>query len=112
LLLAQLEAPNRNHDEQSLDASGIDNVLATLTIGLTPQRTTSGNAAVAAAAAHAAPLLHANGSGSPHVTLKVFEAQRLPLLKVERPDLKQSQHRELIRKEWQRSMLNPANAGK
>ena len=109
LCRSQIEVENRNHDESELEASGIENALAALSIGLMPQRTTSGNAAAAAAAAQAASL---NGGSGAHVTLKVFENQRMPFYKAEKPGLKMSQYRELIRKEWQRSKLNPANADK
>ena len=84
-----IDAPNRNHDTSSFDASGIDNALHVLT----GQKPVAGD-----------------GSLGP-MTYGRFESMRIPSIKVEKPGLKQSQYRELVKKEWQRSKLNPKNAG-
>jgi len=40
---------------------------------------------------------------------EAFEAERLPILKAENPNLRLSQLRQMIRKEWQKSPENPLN---
>ena len=42
-------------------------------------------------------------------TFEAFEAARLPSLKNEYPNMRLSQLRQMIRKEWQRSPENPLN---
>eukprot|EP00035_Acanthoeca_spectabilis_P021930 m.440993 g.440993 ORF g.440993 m.440993 type:complete len:230 (+) comp18601_c0_seq1:249-938(+) len=97
-------APNRNRDADLLEASGVDNALRVLDqagtpVG-TPSRTLSSGPPLGGAA---------GGAGVP-MTYKMFEASRMPSIKLDKPGLKASQYREIIKKEWQRSALNPNNA--
>ncbi|GBF94183.1 hypothetical protein Rsub_07170 [Raphidocelis subcapitata] len=41
---------------------------------------------------------------------QAYEAANLPLLKMEKPGLKQSQYREMLWKQWQKAPENPVNA--
>ena len=43
------------------------------------------------------------------LTYKLFESYRMPTVKVEKPGLKGSQYRDHIKKEWKKSVMNPAN---
>jgi hypothetical protein len=77
----QLDSPNKNRDSGTIEASGVDNALRALDL-----------------------------SGSAPMNYKIFEAARMPSIKLDKPGLKASQYRDLIRKEWQRSPHNPGNA--
>eukprot|EP00041_Stephanoeca_diplocostata_P014730 m.277316 g.277316 ORF g.277316 m.277316 type:complete len:231 (-) comp19781_c0_seq22:1718-2410(-) len=85
---AQLDAGNGNKDPTVHEGSGIDGALSAVT-GVARQIV--------------APEL------SGKVTYKMFEEAQMPQYKENKPGLKASQYRDLIRKEWQRSSLNPNN---
>eukprot|EP01051_Picozoa_sp_SAG22_P003155 SAG22_NODE_151_length_17414_cov_7.812128_2_plen_244_part_00 len=65
--------------------------------------------ALAVAAGAEAGSKGANAAAQGKITFKVFEGTRLPALKADKPGLKASQYRDLCKKEWSRSPLNPAN---
>ena len=45
------------------------------------------------------------------MTYKIFETTKIPELKDQKPGLQGSQYRDLCKKEWKRSPMNPANSG-
>jgi hypothetical protein len=85
--VAELDAPNTNRDTTTIEASGVDEVLRVLS-----------SPGIGLASVDDGPM-----------TYKRFEASRMPAMKLDKPGLKASQYRELIKKEWSRSMLNPKN---
>mmetsp|Transcript_5066 Transcript_5066/g.15428 ORF Transcript_5066/g.15428 Transcript_5066/m.15428 type:complete len:239 (-) Transcript_5066:194-910(-) len=106
-----LDGPNRNRETDTLEASGVDNVLRVLSGTSIKSPPVGGgpdfgaiNGGGGAAAAAAPGLL-----GGP-MSYKQFEAARMPSIKLDKPGLKASQYRDFIRKEWQRSPQNPKNA--
>jgi hypothetical protein len=40
---------------------------------------------------------------------KAYEERHLPLLRMEKPNLKQSQYRDMLWRQWQKSPENPIN---
>jgi hypothetical protein len=67
---------------------------------------------MAAAAGAVAGSKGANAAAEGRMTYKVFEANRLPDLKSEKPGLMGSQYRDMCKKEWKRSPMNPNNKPK
>lgn len=62
-----------------------------------------------AMAAASGSLRDQNQAAKGKMTYKLFESTRLPQLKEEKPGLLGSQYRDLARKEWKRSPMNPNN---
>ena len=50
-----------------------------------------------------------NQAAKGKMTYKLFESTRLPHLKEEKPGLLGGQYRDMVRKEWKRSPMNPNN---
>jgi len=91
-----VENLNRHEDAdvEVVTASGLDNIMSGLGFGASPT---------------AAP----PSAGGPKVSMaaayKAFEEQRMPSLKKEFPNMKLSQLKQKLRKEWQRCPSNPLN---
>ena len=80
-----MDAKADNRAQRSESASGIDAALELMSRPSTPPEGTV-------------------------MTKAQFEQYRLPILKGDKPGLKASQYRDIIKKEWQRSVYNKANA--
>jgi len=93
---------NRTRTDSSASATGIDAVLAAVVgkevalVALAQRMPSTG-----------AGVQHAAADG--RMTWKLFEATRVASLKAERPGLKASQYRDILKKEWGRSPLNAKN---
>ena len=66
-------------------------------------------ARIQAIAASSGSLRDQNQAAKGKMTYKLFESTRLPQLKEEKPGLLGGQYRDLARKEWKRSPMNPNN---
>eukprot|EP01048_Picozoa_sp_COSAG05_P027138 COSAG05_NODE_7769_length_772_cov_0.839525_1_plen_139_part_00 len=97
-----VDQANRNLElgGDDLNASGIDGALGAV----------GGDKARIQAMAVQGSLRDQNQAAKGKMTYKVFEGQRIPELKEEKPGLKGSQYRDLCKKDWQRSPMNPKNA--
>ena len=92
---------NRNRlGPDDVSATGIDAALGA--VG-------GDRARVQAAAIVTGSLRDQNQAAKGIMTYKVFEAHRIAELKEEKPGLQGSQYRDLCKKEWKRSPMNPNN---
>ena len=96
-----IEGANRNLEiGDDAAATSIEGALAAV----------GGDAArIQAMAAASGGLRDQNQAAKGKITYKVFESMRLPELKEEKPGLMGGQYRDLARKEWKRSAMNPNN---
>ena len=96
-----VDTQNRNleRSEEAM-ASTIEEALAVV----------GGDAArIQAMAAGSGSLRDKNQAAKGKMTYKLFESTRLPQLKEEKPGLLGGQYRDMARKEWKRSPMNPNN---
>jgi len=102
---AALEAPDNRGAAGTPRKSGVDGALAEL------------GAATAVLEAQAAGLglegtAAGNAAAEGRMTYALYEARELPELKEDKPDLKTSQYRDMIRKQWKKSAENPGYQGR
>ncbi|KAI8467484.1 MAG: hypothetical protein J3K34DRAFT_430510 [Monoraphidium minutum] len=87
-----VETENANRQEDVVDARGVDAAIDALT-----NLSTGG----------AEPAGDKHPEKRMRAAWQAFEAAHLPLLRMEKPGLKQSQYREMLWKQWQKSPDNP-----
>jgi hypothetical protein len=94
---------NRNLEQSELNvtATGVEAALAA--VG-------GDRARIQALAAAGGGQRDQNQAAKGTMTFKVFEASRLAEIKGEKPGLQGSQYRDMCKKEWKRSPMNPNNA--
>lgn len=106
-----VDQSNQNHDSAERAESGIDGALMSMLSGkdkAAAQMLT--RAGLSASSLHAMGVANGNGGAPTTMNYKIFEDQRMASVKDSKPGLKASQYRDIIKKEWARSGLNPKNA--
>lgn len=107
----EVDQVNMNRDGAEQAESGIDAALISTLSGkdkAAVQMLT--RAGMSASALHATGIANGNGGAPTTMSFKIFEDQRMADVKEQKPGLRASQYRDIIKKEWQRSELNPKNA--
>lgn len=86
-----VDTENANRQEDAVDATGVDAVLDALSTLSTSE----------------SPAADKHPEKRARAAWQAYEAHHLPLLKMEKPGLKQSQYRDMLWKTWQKSPDNP-----
>jgi len=107
----EVDQGNRNRNGAEQAESGIDAALMSTLSGKDKAAVEMlTRAGLSASALHATGIANGNGGAPTTMNFKIFEDQRMAGVKEQKPGLRASQYRDIIKKEWQRSELNPKNA--